>query len=201
MIATHIPQEGSSYLLELTRNPDERVVNAAVIAMGNLQKDEPMAARLQEIAKGDKNEVVREHATQSLLNWSTDPAMARQVWTMKSFDDGYRTMALDWFGKHAPDEARDKCLAFIANSDSEVVRWKAAQVLGIVKDKAGEHRVYYALVGIAKETSYRARVAAITSLGQLGNKDAIAVLTPFIQHGPGGVRGTAQGAVDQLKKS
>jgi aminopeptidase N len=201
MIANHIPQEGSSYLFELSRNQDERVVNAAVIAMGKLQKDDAMAARLADIAKNDSNEMVREHATQSLLNWETDPAMARKVWTKGSFDDGYRTMALDWFGAHAPDEAREKCLAFITHSDSEVVRWKAAQVLGIVKEKPGEHRVYDALVAIANETSYRTRVAAIASLGQLGNKQAITVLTRFIAHGPGGVRGTTQAAVDQLKKN
>ena len=201
MIASHIPQDGSSFLLELTKNPDERVVNAAVLAMGNLQRDEAMAARLTQIAQNDKNEVVREHAMQSLLNWQTDPAMARKVWTMKAFDDGYRVMALDWFSKHAPDEARDKGVAAITHPDGEYLRTKAAQVLGVVKEKPGEHRVYDALISVAKETSYRTRVAAIASLGQLGNKSAIAVLTPFIQHGPGGVRGTAQAAVDQLKKS
>jgi len=200
MIANHIPQEGSTYLVELSKNPDERVVNAAVVAMGNLAKDDAMAERLRDISANDKNEIVREHAMRSLLNWETDPTLARKVWTMKAFDDGYRIMALDWFSKHAPDEARDKALAVIQNSDAEYLRTEAAQVLGVVKEKAGEHRVYDALVGIAKETSYRTRVAAINALGQLGNKDAIAVLTPFTQHGPGGVRGSAQAAVDTLKK-
>jgi hypothetical protein len=201
IIATHIPQDGSTYLIELSRNTDERVINAAATAMGNLQQDDAMAARLKEVIQTDKNEAVREHAQQSLLNWATDPALARKVWTMKAFDDGYRIMALDWFSKHAPDDAREKALACIAKSDGEYLRTKAATILGIVKEKPGESRVYAALIGIAKETSYRTRVAAIASLGQLGNKAAIPVLTPFISHGPGGVRGTAQAAVDQLKKS
>src|SRR6185436_17619883 len=115
--------------------------------------------------------------------------------------DGYRIMALDWFSKHSVGECREKALAFLAKPDGEYVRTKAAQVLGVVKEKPGESRVFNALVAIAKETSYRTRNAAITSLGQLGNKKAIAILTPFISHGPGGVRGTAQAAVDQLKKA
>jgi aminopeptidase N len=201
MIATHIPAEGSSYLLELSRNDDPRVVRAAIVQMGNLAKDAALVIRAQEVAKNHKNEAVRESAMQSLLNWSSDPALARRVWGMRAFDDGYRVMALDWFSKRAPGECREKALAFIAKPDGEYVRTKAAQVLGVVKEKAGERRVYDALIAIARENSYRTRLAAITSLGQLGNNNAIEVLMPFTTHGPGGVRGAAQTAIDLLKKS
>jgi len=201
MIATHIPQAGLSYLMELTHDRDARVVNAAIVAIGNLKFNDVGMIRLQEIQSGNSNEAIREHAMQAMLNWTTTPALARKVWMMKSFDDGYRMMALDWFAKNFPDEGREKCLQFIAKSNSEAVRVKALQLLGTLKETQGSHAVFDTLVDVSKEISFRARVAAIVSLGQLGNKKAIPILKPFTIHGPGGVRGAAQASIDQLNKT
>jgi HEAT repeat protein len=60
--------------------------------------------------------------------------------------------------------------------------------------------VYDTLVGIAKETSFGARRAAIQSLAALGNKAAIPVLQPFTTHAPGGIRGAASAAIAALSK-
>lgn len=200
MMPAHIPQEGASFLLELTKNPDPRVVNAAVLQIANLQWDPNLAARMNALAETSPNELIRERATQALLNWAAEPDLAKKAWTMKAFDDGYRVMALDWFGKHQPDVARKMALDFIAKPNSEPVRIKAVQVLGVVKEAPGETRVFQALTAIAKETSFWARNWAIDSLGKLGNRAAIPVLQPITKSAPFGIRGKADQVIAELQK-
>jgi aminopeptidase N len=199
-IARHMAQDGIAFLGELTRSPDKRVVNAAVVALGALKPDSESLARIRAVADHDSNEAVREHATQTLLNWSSDNAFAQEVWKMHAFDDGYRQMALNWWAKHSPDRARSESLEILKHPDSEPLRVTAISVLGQVKELPGEHSVYDALIAIARETSFSARRAAISSLGQLGNKDAVSILLPFTIHGPGGIRGTASAAIAALNK-
>ncbi|MHB8635565.1 MAG: M1 family aminopeptidase [Fimbriimonadaceae bacterium] len=200
IIADHLGAEGESYLLEMTMDPDQRVVNSAVAALGRLKDSPAGIARLRSLAARDPNEAVRENATQALLNNSTDSAFAARVWQMHAFDDGYRVMALSWMGKNEAAKARALALKVVAHPDSEPVRVAALNVLGVVKDAAGGHAVYDALIKVAEETSFAARTAAINALGQLGDKAAIQVLKPFTKHGPGGVEGAAQGAIDALSR-
>jgi len=201
MIADRVGQEGEGYLLELSRHTDPRVVNSAVVALGGLKQDDSAVSRLKEILNFYPNETVREHAMQSLLNVSTDPALALNAWNRKAFDDGYRVMAVRWWGDHAPDVARKKCLEILKNPDSEPVRVAAIRVLGQVKDKPDEDSVFHALAKVAQETSFGARAAAIQSLAQLGNKAAIAILKPITTHGNGAIRGAASSAISQLSKA
>ena len=119
---------------------------------------------------------------------------------MHAFDDGYRVMAMSWMGKNQPEKARTLALGVLANPDSEPLRVASINVLAAVKEGVGGHQVFDALIKVAKETSYGARIAAINALAALGNKAAISVLKPFTIHGPGGVVGTAQGAVNALSK-
>ncbi|MBI3721550.1 MAG: HEAT repeat domain-containing protein, partial [Fimbriimonas ginsengisoli] len=200
MIAGSVGQDGAYYLLELSHHSDEGVVNAAVQAMAGLPKDQTLIDRLGQIAEHDPNEAVREHATQALLNWADGPDLADKVWKLKAFDDGYRRMAMDWWGKHSPDEARIKALAILDDPDSEPLRTTAIEVLGRVKEKGASSAVYAALAPVAQETSYWSRLAAINALGALGNKSAIEVLEPFVTHGPQGIRGAAKAAIAQLRK-
>jgi len=200
LIASRVGQDGSTYLLELTRNQDPRVVNAAITTLGRLKLDDASVQRLTQIASANSNETIREHATLALLNSSTDPALATSTWRKKAFDDGYRVMAIEWWGKHTPDEARAKCLRILHNPDSEPLRIAAIRVLGQVKDKADDESVFQALVKIAQETSYGARNAAIRSLAQLGNKAAISFLQPITTHAPNGIKGAATAAIEQLNK-
>jgi len=201
LIANRVGQDGESFLLELTRNPDARIVNSAVVALGHLTQGESSVARLKQIANGHPNEAVREHATQALLNGTKDSDLAQHAWSLKAFDDGYRVMAIEWWGAHAPDAAREKCLAILKNPDSEPLRVAAIRVLGQLKEKADGQAVYQALIKVAQETSYAARGAAINALAQLGNKGAIPILKRFITHAPGGIRGAAANAVSQLEKA
>jgi HEAT repeat protein len=60
--------------------------------------------------------------------------------------------------------------------------------------------VFSALVKVAQETSYGARAAAIRSLAQLGDKDAIPILQPITTHAPNGIEGAAKAAIEALNK-
>ena len=200
MIANKVGEEGKLYLLELTHKSDQRIVNTSVLALESLKPDESITARLREIAKSSPNETVREHAMQGVLNAKKDSAFAQQVWGMNAFDDGYRKMVVEWWGKNDPDFARKKCLDLLAHPVSEPVRIAAIQVLGRVKEKGEDDAVYRALISVAKETTYAARGAAIDALGQLGNKNAIAVLQPFTSRAPNEIQSKSRAVIDQLSK-
>lgn len=201
MIANHLGQGGKDYLLESSRNADARVVNAAIVALGRLKPDEAVAARLRQLADTHANEAIRESAMRVLLGASGTAALAQIAWNRKAFDDGYRMMALDWWGSHDPNLARNKCLAILRQPDSEPLRVQAIRVLGRVKDKPDDQAVYRALLKVAIETSIGARSAAIDSLAKLGNKDAIPILKPFTTHAPGWIRGAASAAISKLSAS
>ena len=200
MMASRLQQDGIAQIVTLTRNSDKGVENASVVALGSLKSDPKALTRVQEIAEKDPNESIREHATQVLLNWSTDDKLAQKTWKLKAFDDGYRIMALDWWSKNNPEFARTTSLGILKSPDTEALRVKAIQVLGQLKEKPGEHVVYDVLLPIAQETTIAARRAAISALGELGNKAAIPILTPFTLHGPGTIRGTATAAIANLSK-
>ena len=133
-----------------------------------------------------------------LLDWSSDAALADRLWKSRAFDDGYRVMAMNWYGKNRPDAARTMALSVIAHPDSEPLRIAAIRVLGQVKEASGSHDVYDALVAVANENSYGARAAAVTALGQVGNKAAIPLLTKISEHAPNGIEGAAKAALKAL---
>ncbi|HWD37633.1 MAG TPA: HEAT repeat domain-containing protein [Fimbriimonas sp.] len=196
MIADHIGQEGEDYLLELLNRKDRRVANSAVGAIGRLGGDDRTKQALSAISLHDPNEALREHAAQVLLGWSSDDQYAKTLWGMKAFDDGYRISAMEWFGSHEPDYARTLALSVLRARDSEPLRVAAIHVLGAVKESGSGHEVYDALIEVAQENAYSARIAAISALGQLGNKAAIPVLEPITTHGPDAVEGAAKAAIE-----
>ena len=200
MIADRVGKDGESYLLELSRNPDPRVVNSAVIALGRIKPGDSATARLKEILNRNSNELIREHAMQSLLNASTDPVLALNAWNRNSFDDGFRVMAVNWWGEHQPEVARKKCLEILKNPISEPVRVTAIRVLGRVKEGPTGNDVYRALVKVAQETSFGAKTSAIQALALIGNKAAIDILKPIAAKAHGGVRGNALSAIEKLSK-
>ena len=72
-------------------------------------------------------------------------------------------------------------------------------MLGGLKDKAGETRVYDALAAVMKETSFGARLRAISALAQYGNPDAIRLIEPLLTDSLVFFRQSAAGAVASLK--
>jgi aminopeptidase N len=199
-IAQRLGKEGEGYLVELSRNPQIRVVNSAVEALGGFPQSPETVARLAELASSHPNEALREHALRALLAQSSDPALAERAWGLEAFDDGFKVMAIEWWSKHAPDVARKRSLAILAGKEDEPLRIAACQALGVVKEGTDGHSVLDELVKVATENSYRARIAAIRSLGSLGNPSAVPVLKGIPTHSPGGVLGTAAQAIEELQR-
>jgi len=80
----------------------------------------------------------------------------------------------------------------------EPVRVTAIGMLGSLKDRPGESRVYDALVAVLKETSFGARSRAISSLAQYGNPAAMSLLDPFRTHSLVFFREAAEQAIASL---
>jgi len=199
-LASHMGDDSENFLVELSHNADERVVNAAAQALGKMiATDDVSRQRLLQLLDGDKNDKVREQAMQALLNGSVDFRFVQMAWALPAFDDGFRIMAIKWWGDHIPDEARSRCLEILKNPGSEPLRVVAIQVLGKVGEKGDGHEVFHAIVPITQETSFNARAAAVTALGLLGNKDAIPVLQPISERAHERIEGLAKEAIKKLE--
>jgi aminopeptidase N len=202
LIAAHIGVGGERYLVELTHHPDDRIVNAAVEALGKIQTtDEVVRIRLIQLLEQAKNDRIREQAMQAILNSQRDLKFVQMAWTLPAFDDGYQIMALKWWGDHDTIEARSRCLDILRHPITEPLRIAAIQVLGKIGEKGSSHDVFNAIVPITQETSFGARAAAVTTLGMLGDKDAIPVLQPISTHAPEQIEGLAKQAIQKLQAS
>jgi aminopeptidase N len=196
MIAQGLGKPGEDYLVSLTHRGDVRLANTAVEALGKFAQIDATRVRLDEIATTSPNEAVREHALRSLLAQSDDPKLADRAWATHAFDDGFRVMAIEWWAKHDPEKARAVSLQVLGGTEDDPVRIAACQALGTVK---GDQKVCDALIKVATENSYRARLSAIRALGSLGNPAAIPVLEGFTKYEPGAVLGTAGASLKQLR--
>ena len=196
----HLSAGATPFLLELTKNADRRVANTAVGALSNQPKSQEVVETLTSISNGDPNEVIRQTALRSLINLTGDEKLVAKAWTTNGFNDEYRKIALGWWSQHKPDVAREKCLEVLENPPTEPIRTMSIGLLGSLKDKPGETRVYDDLVAILKETSFGARFGAISSLAQYGNRAAIPVLEPFKTHSLVFFREAAAGAIAALSE-
>jgi len=175
----HLGANAVGYLLELTKNADRRVANAAVGKLGQFNKSDVTDARLREIADNDPNDLLRQHALRELLNFTNDAAMAEKAWRTEGYDDGYRRIALDWWTEKRPDLARERCLEAIHDALPEPTRVDAIGHLGQLKDKGNSREVFDALARILTEQSFGARIAAISSLASYGDRAAIPLIEPY----------------------
>ena len=192
----HIRDE--AYLLGLLRSDDLRLV-AHVISNFNRSVPTPaVVSALQNLLDTSKNLEIREKAMNVLLARTDNEELAKRAWLMPSFDEQFRSDALDYFVKHKPDTAREMALGVLLHPDSEVLRVHAITVLGNLKDKNGEHRVFDALARVAQERSFGARSNAIDALASYGNKAAIPILRPITTHSLHFMRRSAQAAIQQL---
>lgn len=193
-------QDGAqSYLLELSRSGDVETVDTAVNVLGGLPKTDESMARIKELAEGGTdNDVLRQSAYRIYLRWTNSMGLIEKAWSMEGYADGYRQMALDAWQQSSPDIARERALEAIEKGLPEPTRQHAIRMLGGLKDKAGQRRVYNALVGVLKENSFGARNAAINSLAQYGDKAALPLIKPFVNHELVFFRQTAKNAVASL---
>ena len=126
--------------------------------------------------------------------------MVEEAWRTPSFDDGYRTWALEGWAEFAPDRAREAALAALTDGSSEPVRLTAIRILGRVKDKPGERVVFNALAAMMSERSNSPLRTAIGALADYGDKAAIPLLEKRKDHGLHFVRGDVANALRRLGK-
>jgi aminopeptidase N len=196
LIAGRLGSEGQDYLVELTNSPDIRIANSAVEALGGFPQSAAAVMRLKDLAASHPNEALREHAMHSLLLQGSDASWASQAWGTSAFDEGFRVMALEWWASHDALKAREVSLQVLSGTEPEPVRIAACNALGRVK---GGHEVLEALRRVATENSYRARLAAIRALGELGDSAALPTLQGVSRFEPGGIVGAAAASVKQIQ--
>ena len=194
----HLGASAESYLIGLTAGKDRSVANTAVSVLGGLPKSQTLLAALNGIYHNDSNELIRQNALRGLVNLTQDQALVDKAWTTDGFRDEFRNFALGWYASHKPELAREKSLETLAHPSSENVRVEAISLLGTLKDKPGETRVYDALIQILKETSFGARFRAIMALAQYGNPAAIKSLQPLTSNSLVFFRQAASGAIASL---
>ena len=188
-----------SYLLSLTGDTDRAVANTAISVLQSQPKSDDLLTRLRTIAENDPNDIIRQNATRVLIEMTGDVTLVNKANQKDGFRDGYRQMALQWLNRNKPLIARERCLEYLSQPTAEPTRVMAIQLLGGLKDKPGEIRVYKALLKILDETSFGARASAINSLAAYGDASAIDHLKPFTTNSLVFFRQAAEGAISRLK--
>jgi aminopeptidase N len=187
------------FVISLTKDADRRVAANAYVELANLPYNEKTQAAFEDAFAHDPNVLIRQGAVRELLNETADGSLAARLWTMPSFNDGYRQIALAWWSAKHQDDARQRCMAVLANPPSEAVRVQAIGILGRLKDLPNEHKVLDALKSIVQnETSFGARSTAINALADYGNSSAISVLLPLTNSPQVFLRNGAKGAIARL---
>lgn len=198
-VIDHLSTGSESFLLGLTNDSDRALANAAIGGLERLPKSDAILSRMRELSDNDPNDLIRQHALRILINLTGDTTLVDKAWQTDGFQDGYRQMALQWLQRNKPDLARERCLDTLAHPSSEPTRVNAIYALGELKDKPGELRVYKALLGILKETSFGARSAAINSLASYGDPAAVPYIEPYLTHSLVFFRQGAERAITALK--
>ncbi len=188
-------------LIGLSREPDERLAQAALGRMSAVKDDGRLLARLSEVWNDPKaNPDLRYAALSSAYSLSKSTTLIEDAWNTPSWDESFRTWALNAWASTAPDRAREVALAALTDGSSEPVRLTAISVLGRVKDKPGERTVFNALAAMMTERSNSPLRAAIGALADYGDKAAIPLLERRKDHGLHFVRGDVARALAQLKR-
>ncbi len=195
---SRITDGGTEYLLDLLKDSDARIRDAAARGLNSQPKSSQTLDALTAVSSVDPNDVVRETATQTRLWLSNDSTLAEKCFATDGYRDRYRQIALDWWEKNQPDTAREHCLLVLQSPSSEPLRVSAIRQLGRLKDKKGERAVYQALLKVVNEHSFGARVAAIGALAEYGEKSALPILQPLTSHALVFIRNAAKSAVTRL---
>lgn len=195
-LVPHVRDE--AYLLGLLNSDDQQLVATVVSSFGRSPLSPAVAAALRAKFESSSNLEVRQRALGVLLSNTPDDALAERAWHMPSYNEAFRATALDYYVAHKPEEAREMALGVLDHPDSERLRVHAIEVLGGLKDKKGERRVFNALARVAQERSFGARSSAIRALASYGDKAAIPILQPITTHSLHFMRRGAQAAIRQL---
>lgn len=194
------------YFLQQMGNSDLTIIQAAIQGLKRAIDSNPSGpvsagsaqAKLNDIWLNSQNDELRESALDALVALTKDPNLVLKAWNTDSYDEGFRTFAVNWWAQHTPDDARERCLDILQSPPSEPVRVAAIRALGTLKDKPGDDRVYNALVRVANESSFGAKTVAINALAEYGNPAAIRILNPMTHNSLHFIRRSAQSAINQL---
>lgn len=195
----HLGVSAETYLIDLAGGSDRRIANTAINVLGNLPKSPAIIDKFKAIADSDPNELIRQGALRGLINMTDDETLVEKAWNTDGYQDEFRQLALRWWQRKKPEVARERCLACLSRPTAEPTRVTAIGILGNLKDKPGETRVYDALAAILKETSFGARERAIGALAEYGNPAAIPLLEPFRTHSLVFFRESSEGAIASLR--
>lgn len=186
------------YLLSLMARSDLNLKRTALEKVGSLSQSDAVMGAVKNIAENDPNPLMKQAAFQVLLNDDASGDVATRLWTMETYNDAFRQMALRWWQSHDRDQARTRSLEVIQKGLPEPTRVEAIGILGDVKDASGSRVVFDALAGVLKESSFGARNSAINALAAYGDKAAIPLIEPFKTNSLVFFRGTAVGAIQRL---
>ncbi len=199
-VIAHLSTGAEAFLIDVTHHSDRGVANTAIEALSRQGRSDAIISRLQEVAANDPDDVLKQNATRILLDFTGDATLLQKCQTTDGFRDGYRQIALQWLNRNKPDVAREQCLEQLAHPTAEPTRVTAINLLGGLKDKPGQLRVYKALLSVLKETSFGARVSAINSLAAYGDSAAIDYIKPFTTNSLVFFRQTSTNAISQLSR-
>ncbi len=185
-------------LLEYTKNPAPEVIEAAIHALGKSSAKPEIVARLKEIYQTASNPVLQHSAYAELLSMTKDRKLYMEGWAKDSFEDGFRTTALQWLAGNFKDEGRDACIKVLQHPQNETIRIKAIELLGSLRDSEGEKKVLNALVAELDKGGYRAKLSAIEALGTYGDDGAKPALKRFLYSTQIFFRRAAQSALARI---
>jgi len=187
--------------IDLLNHPDPSVRDAILDQVKKKINNIGAASRLRTMIASETNPQLKLHEFSALYSITHDPKMLDEAWNTKSWNEAYKSMALDSWMRINPDLTRDKCMEILTAPPAERVeplRQGAIRRLGELKDKPGEHRVFDALIAVVQENSFGARNAAISALAAYGNKDALPYLRPLTTNSMFYIARSAKDAVRRL---
>lgn len=185
--------------IRLLNNPDPFVKQAVLNQIAKKGGNMGAAARLRvEMAK-EQNSQLKLQEFSAIYSITRDAKMLDEAWATTSWQDSYRSFALErWFASDK-NTAREKCLEVLARPTTESLRVNAIGKLGSLKDKPGERRVYDALIKVVQENSFGARNTAVSALAEYGDKAALPYIEPLTKHSLFFISRNAKAAVARLK--
>ena len=198
MLLQQFGKGDEAFLISESRVADPRLSATATQRLTACEMTDAVLARLRDVYRNSPNPRLREAACRALVNATNDASLVEQAWGTDSTDQGFRSIALDWWVQHDKEKARQVCLEQLRSPLNELVRISAIRYLGGLKDADGSRDVFNALISVLGEGSFSARTSAMNALMQYGDKAALPAIAPLRDNSLFMMRQTAQAAYSAL---
>lgn len=167
-------KDPSELQVELTSaDPKIRQSALSTLRFGDSKLTPDQTITLRSIIAGDPVEELRDTAFVALLNKTKDEKLAEEGWNTPTWNMTRRTAALNFWKTADPDKARTLACEAIEKPDVQPVRLDAISILGELKDKTGEHRVFDDLMKVVQEGSFTGAERAMNALVEYGDPRAL----------------------------